>query len=335
MVATEDPHPLGGTAIRPKEYKGMAGITHFLHDPDAGTFCSRTPKSWFLITVFYLIYYTCLAGFWTGMMVIFLTTVSYEHPKWTLDGSIIGTNPGLGLRPGQNDENVGSAMFLLRPNAKLPASMDEPTEEQLKDALNLGFASRLKKWMDKNNEVNDQAVDCAGDATPGEGQFCKFNMDSLGPCKDFPYGYGETNKPCVIIKLNKIWGWKPEFIESEEDFGDDEDWTDDAKAVLKERFGNKQVTVNCRGEYPADQEALKDKIKYFPPTQGIPLKYFPFDNINNTQSPLLAVQFEELKVGQLIHIECRAYFKGVYHSRKEKQGLVRFEIFYDQKNTEK
>jgi len=31
-------------------------------------------------------------------------------------------------------------------------------------------------------------------------------------------------------------------------------------------------------------------------------------------------------IGQLIHIECRAWFTGVIHNTKDKMGLVQFEV---------
>ncbi len=34
----------------------------------------------------------------------------------------------------------------------------------------------------------------------------------------------------------------------------------------------------------------------------------------------------DLQVGQLIHVECRAWFHGVKHDTKDMSGLVRFEV---------
>ena len=46
----------------------------------------------------------------------------------------------------------------------------------------------------------------------------KFDLSTLGPCGSFPYGYvGARVKPCILIKLNKIWGWQPAPIEYKED----------------------------------------------------------------------------------------------------------------------
>jgi hypothetical protein len=37
-------------------------------------------------------------------------------------------------------------------------------------------------------------------------------------------------------------------------------------------------------------------------------------------------------VGQLIHMECRAWFHGVIHDTKDKLGLIQFELHFEPKN---
>ena len=38
------------------------------------------------------------------------------------------------------------------------------------------------------------------------------------------------------------------------------------------------------------------------------------------------IQVEPKKRGQLVHVECRAYYRGVRHDKKDKLGLVQFEV---------
>merc|ERR1712198_632030 len=108
-MADDAPKVLGGTAIRPKERHGWEAVKYLLYNPDTGEVLTRTPKSWALITVFYLIYYSCLAAFWAAMMQIFFQTLDWEKPKWQNSGSLIGVSPGLGMRPSQPAE------FITRP----------------------------------------------------------------------------------------------------------------------------------------------------------------------------------------------------------------------------
>lgn len=46
------------------------------------------------ILFFYLIFYSALCGFFAAMLAVFYTTLNDKMPKWQLDSSLIGTNPG-------------------------------------------------------------------------------------------------------------------------------------------------------------------------------------------------------------------------------------------------
>ena len=46
------------------------------------------------ITVFYIIYYLFLAGFFIVMLLVFKQTLSQDEPKWLGANGIIGDNPG-------------------------------------------------------------------------------------------------------------------------------------------------------------------------------------------------------------------------------------------------
>ena len=82
---------LGVTAIKPVERHGWEAISWFLYDKNTGAIMGRTPKSWLLIFLFYVVYYSCLAGFWAACLAIFMnTTITYEEPKWQQEQSIIG-----------------------------------------------------------------------------------------------------------------------------------------------------------------------------------------------------------------------------------------------------
>ena len=45
-----------------------------------------------------------------------------------------------------------------------------------------------------------------------------FDLAKLGPCSQYPYieygyRYGHI-RPCIFLKLNKIWGWEPYHIDN-------------------------------------------------------------------------------------------------------------------------
>lgn len=43
-----------------------------------------------------------------------MSTISFEKPKWILDESLIGTNPGLAFRPSPKVEKVDSTLIHFR-----------------------------------------------------------------------------------------------------------------------------------------------------------------------------------------------------------------------------
>jgi sodium/potassium-transporting ATPase subunit beta len=63
------------------------------------------------ILLFYFIFYAVLAAFFMAMWFIFASTLVDTHPKYELQESIIGTNPGLGFRPMPPESNVESTLI--------------------------------------------------------------------------------------------------------------------------------------------------------------------------------------------------------------------------------
>jgi len=329
---------LGGTAIKPEGWDrtGWESFKYTLYDPKAGTILTRTPLSWLKITVFYCIYYSCLAGFWTACLYIFFATLPHEKfgPRWTMDESLIGVNPGVGIRPRNADKLIDSQMFVLLDgddNAR-------PSERLGEGIVNADYAARTKLFLEeyKNIKMHDK-------------RYQTFSVeDELGECGKFPYGYVVQNKtqedfdngrhvvaPCIFVKLNSIWDWKPKEYRLRKD----------TPASFKQFFesdaakGKKgpSVFIDCNGRYAADQEALADGgLEYFPKSRAIPISYFPYrgktrDPVTGVvtltyHSPLVAVKVRPKTPGQMVHIECRAYYEGVKQITKTKEGLVQFEV---------
>jgi hypothetical protein len=87
-----------------------SGLGTFIYNKEKGTCLGRTAASWcklfqsnyssnaslfsVKITVFYIIFYSCLAAFWIACLAIFLSTVDPELPRFYGKGTIIGANPG-------------------------------------------------------------------------------------------------------------------------------------------------------------------------------------------------------------------------------------------------
>ena len=324
MVAEEK---LGAGAIKPDGWDrtGWEKFQYFLHDPHNGTFLSRTPLSWLQITIFYTIYFSCLAAFWYGCLLLFFQTIPEMEagPKWQQGASLIGANPGVGMRPRSRYSRIGSTLLRLE-------SVDNNTilsDPEGEGDLTIDYARRVEKFLSCYQSEVDTRLGYKPFHPPG----------TLGDCGSHPYGYyngGNPIKPCIFLKLNKIWDWNPTPI-TEEDF-QREDWPEDLKKHFDSLEDKDEIFVDCQGRNSADREAVREGLTYFPASRGFPASYFPFrGNTHHYHSPLVALQFDASKMrrflGQLVHVECRVYYQGVVHNTRDKAGMVQFEILIEEK----
>ena len=275
-------------------------------------------------------------------------TVTNAKPTWTMDQSIIGVNPGIGIRPSQPGEDVGTSIFAL--DLKFDGTKAEG-EDVKEMAGSKGYAHRadefFKVYRENKNDANGDGIDCG----PGDvdetgyrktsGKFCRFDEASMGSCNTFPYGYGNSNfQPCVFVKFNRIMDLKPKPIKDQNNVDESLKKDPSAQKFLTQLAAQSypdKIFIKCEGEYPADKEALEGNLKVYPEASGIdntaeiPLKYFPYDKYRKgkNESPIVGVQFTGLKKfeGRLVHIICKAYYDGVVHSKKDKAGLVKFEMY--------
>merc|ERR1712158_102202 len=212
---TDQALPIGATAIKPVERHGWEAFSWFMYDKNTGAIMGRTPLSWLLITVFYIIYYTLLAGFWLLCLFIFYQFIEEHQPRWQQNSGLIGRSPALGVRPGQDDSIIESSVIIFN-------------HENPKDDGNIpGY----KQWVDRLDEylkpyraepAKENGLDCAADAAATDGKFCKFDLTKLGPCgqKNTNYGF-DSNSTCLVLKLNKIFGLEHEYYDNPAELHDD------------------------------------------------------------------------------------------------------------------
>jgi len=370
---------LGGTAIKPKGWDrtGLEAVKYLIWNPDTGEILTRTPLSWLKITTFYIIYYSCLAGFWAAAMAIFWQTLPnpWEGPKWTQNSSIIGTNPGLGAKPPNSDKLIDSSIYKFSLSDK---ELECPEGRTWKEGGPCGEGDTTADWIhrmqefvdnkDKNGTVRGYEEDgtkimdtesleeCDGlknDPRVGV-KNCKYDMTEINTACGEYFGYvstdGTTISPCIFLKFNTIWGWpqlpqKPVRIDKNaltdpkhDDYDQYQQMTKALRTRILAAYEEKNATklenmlnhiwVDCHGRYPADKEVLENNIEYIASgdeNQGISLKYFPYQG-TAYGVPIVAVKFTKLPVGQLVHVECRAWFHGVRHSSRDKEGLTQFEL---------
>jgi len=320
------PHLLGGTAIKPQTREGWGGVADFLYNKKDGTFCGRSCKSWALITLFYCVYYACLMGIWYGLLNVFWLTIDDARPKYASNDGIIGT--GMAVVPGQHPDQIASSVLVFN------TSYSGGDDVSVKNKGAPGYAARIRSFLEPYSVANPNATDCPTDEPNqlrDKTKYCKFDISTLGECATFPYGYapdanGNVN-PCVYIKLNRVFDLVPEPIASADELPETADQA--VKDQLEAAGYPAKLLIHCQGEYPADKEALADRLAVHPEDQSISLKYFPMTSKYNKQNAMIALQFNELPTNRLIHVICKAYYKGVTHSKKFRTGITTFQLLVE------
>jgi len=251
------------------------------------------------------------------MLAVFYTTLDMKMPKWQLDASLIGSNPGLGFRPMPPDSHVESTLVWFKRS----------------DSQNLDvWVNKIDEFLQpyKNVTVSGNVVSCDYNTPPIENKVCFVDVKEWEPCtKDSGYSYNK-GAPCVFLKLNKIFNWVPDYYKDTENLP--EKMPNDLKNhILSEKGLNENslntVWVSCEGENPADVENI-GSIQYFP-KRGFPGYFFPYKNQPGYLSPVIALWFEGPTTGVLINIECKAWAKNIIHDRMERRGSVHFELMVD------
>lgn len=201
----------------------------YFFNPKRGTVFGRSGADCFRLTVFYIILYIILAAFWMLMLLIFYQTLDERVPKYTLDESRIGSNPGLGFRPRPKNEQVDSTLIWF------------------KNGANEGswryWSNSLEKFLEPYQKATDQTgahiQKCSGpQGWASEGKFCFFDIKGIdNNCtKQNEFGY-RRGDPCVLLKLNRIFNWRPEPFSSED------------------LTTNKNIPESVRKQYPTRSDA--------------------------------------------------------------------------------
>ncbi|XP_066478177.1 sodium/potassium-transporting ATPase subunit beta-3 [Tiliqua scincoides] len=242
--------------------QSMAEWRRFIYNPNSGEFLGRTAKSWGLILLFYLVFYGFLAALFSFTMWVMLQTLSSDVPKYRDRIS----SPGLMISP--------------KPENALEFSLNKSNSKSYE-----GYVTALHEFLGAYNESKQSKnIPCTPgklfeQKTENESLACRFNRTLLGPCsglEDKSFGYAKRT-PCVIIKMNRIIGLKPE--------------------------GEPYIECNFKEEGKAE-------IAYFPSGGRIDLMYFPYYGKRlhpHYLQPLVAVQlaFNATVVKEDVTVDCK------------------------------
>ncbi|XP_015911861.1 sodium/potassium-transporting ATPase subunit beta [Parasteatoda tepidariorum] len=286
------------------------GAMYFIWNPDKREFCGRSGSSWLKIGVFYVIFYLLLAGFWTVMLLVFYQTLDYYTPRWQLGDSRIGTNPGLGFRPLPHPDNVDSTLIWFTHGSAREWDYWVTSLDQYLQPYTGG------------RQFGEHVRSCDFSSHYPEPHVCNFHLEDISQFCSKANNFGfDVGRPCILLKINRIYGWKPEPYSN---FS--------LPATMPEHvrtsYDPNYVYISCDGENPADKENI-GPITYYPPNGGIPNYYFPFTNLDGYLSPFVFVRFMKPATGVLINIECKAWAANIKHDRTDRMGSVHLELLID------
>jgi sodium/potassium-transporting ATPase subunit beta len=282
-----------------------------LWQPETRQVLGRTKESWCKICCFYICFYTALGCIFTASVAIFLTTLDIRVPLYhnkysvmdrqSIDGKNIGVNPGLGFRPLINPH---SSLIRVKSSA---SSLDHPHNyRQYTDQLNkyLKYYFGEKVWW--------------------------FGSDY--PCthqRNFEY---DRAKPCVLLKLNKIFRWVPKAYEPTDSLPNE---LKPYEKIVREHPLN--IFVICEGENPVDKDLI-GHIRYYSktpdgPGEGI-IGYLPFESYpwhlqDDYYTPLIFAYFSNLTTNVLVNVMCKAFAKNIHVNTLYRVGSVHFELFIE------
>jgi sodium/potassium-transporting ATPase subunit beta len=313
----------------------------FLWNPDTKEVMGRDGASWAKLSLFYFCFYVTLAFIFAAMLLIFWAIIDKRIPPYSnqssvmarqaINGRIVGVSPGLGFRPQKYDY---STLLRIKSSERNP---NHPENYQ----QYVDYLDYFLSFYEVKDRRGEQIIDCGPTSDPallekqfGANKVCRFEIvEMLGPnnmcIKSRNYEF-DKSKPCVLLKLNKIYNWKPEPYGRLDPLPHELRPYED---IVRKYPRN--VFVLCDGENQVDKDFVGG-IRYFSRTEDgsgesrlgfIPFYYFPFKNQDGYRAPLIFAYFHNITTNVLVNVMCRAYAKNIYVNDLYRMGSVHFEIF--------
>ncbi|CAF2769276.1 unnamed protein product [Rotaria sp. Silwood2] len=297
----------------------VSALMNGLYDSKKRQFLGRDGAGWTKLGVFYFFFYLGLAGFFCAMLAVFMALSPRDRPRYYSYSSRMATrsnplSPGLGFRPQpEADKNI------------IILDKSEDSETPNSYAKSLDQYLQIYYWKTDNVEKveHDDDDDYEKNVVPAE----KFVINNPGDCINATqYGFA-LGKPCVLVKMNKIVGFKPKPGSTAEE-----------RQTYQEICDQKQsaIAVHCHGEYPADEDNI-GSITYMSEKGrstkcgALETSWFPYEGKTNRrdtyQAPYVWVQFNNPRPNVLINVLCRIYGQNIDYDKKTGRAMTRFQIY--------
>ncbi|XP_076384778.1 sodium/potassium-transporting ATPase subunit beta-1-like [Megalopta genalis] len=297
----------------------------FIWNKDRKAFLDRTAKEWVQLIVFYICFFIVLGAIFAIQMAISVNYVSqlnkphFQYFDLSMR-SMLGTDfalfrspskfgsPGISFKPG--------SISSVSPIISISHVVDSARPKRHVRAL----TTFLKEY---NKNVSKYDVNCQDDNFQSNHPHkpCYFNIESLGACSKYPYGYSNPLQPCVLVKFNKRFDWVPDCYNQSSSLP--ENIPDSLKKAIQksEKF---YIWLSCNGANNVDKEHIGE-IEYIP-SPGFPIEYFPFTGQPDYLSPIVALHFKSLTPYRLITVECNLW---AFNIEQRSRYSLEFQIIID------
>lgn len=286
------------------------GWKKFLWNSEKRELLGRTAGSWFKITLFYVVLYSCLAGMFVGTIQAMLQTLSLDKPTWQDRVA----PPGLSHMPRSDKAevafNMKEAETYLPYVKALRTYVKQYDDEVQADGMKFEDCGDAPAGYKERGDL---------DSDTGARKACRFERRLLGPCsglEDNNFGF-DKGKPCLIVKLNRIVNFRPKPPASNESI------PEEAQPKVQPNV----IPLHCTSKKEEDFDKIGE-IRYYGIGEGFPLQYYPYYGKRlhpQYLQPLVALQFVNVTMNTELRIECKVYGENIYYNDKDRyQG--RFEI---------
>ncbi|UJR27007.1 hypothetical protein I4U23_008312 [Adineta vaga] len=297
----------------------------FIYNKEFQTFLGNSSSFWIKTAIYYFFFYVCLGLFYSGMVAVFGAIISRESPTYWYHNSEMNDGGtvyiGMGFRP---MPTIDDTLITIYSDFK----SQNDTVSSLRN-YRIEFLTQYDTTYLQDCSPTEPASELQASRS------CRFSWDDIVTSESHPcseqnfYGYTK-GQPCVLVKLNKIYGWTPDvgnIIPSVANA------TGQPVLPVDQREDN--IYITCNGKEASDRQSVGAMVYYsllhplgYPYYGGIPYYFFPYMNSKEHVEPFVLVQFTGLPMEQEIEVECRSWAPNI-QQRSEgttSRGMVTFTL---------
>ncbi|CAF0791701.1 unnamed protein product [Adineta ricciae] len=297
----------------------------FIYNKADDTFFGNSSSFWIKTAIYYFFFYVCLGLFYSGMVAVFGAIISREEPRYWYhnsemnDGGVVYI--GMGFRP---QPTIDDTLITIYNGSQAQNDTVSSLRNYRIQYLTQYDPTNLQECSPTEPASNLQAS-----------RSCQFSWNDIVVSDNHPCSennlYGWTaGQPCILIKLNKIYGWVPAT-------GDVSAAVANATghAVLPIDLRENNIYITCNGKETSDQQSI-GSMKYYSLLNplgsdyygGLPYYFYPYMNSKEHVEPFVLVQFKNLTMEKKIDVQCRAWAPNIQQLSEgtTSRGMVTFTL---------